>query len=1037
MKYRQALVVFLATSCVATAQVKFNRDVRPIMSDTCFRCHGPDSKTRMAGLRLDVRDDALKATKSGITPIVPGDAEKSAIISRIFATEPAKIMPPKHVHKDLTQAQKDTIRKWVAEGATYEGHWAYEPIKKPTPPEVAGNLVRNPIDNFIQDRLRQEGLQPSPEADKRTLLRRVTLDLTGIPPTPQEVEAFLKDESPNAYEVVVDRLLASPRHAEMQTMRWLDAVRYGDTAGFHGDNPWPAWPYRDYVLRSFRENKPFDQFTREQFAGDLLPNATRDQIVAATFNRLNKASAEGGLQPKEYLAKYGADRVRTTSTVWLGATVGCAECHDHKFDPYLAKDFYSMKAFFADIKETGLIPDRGVKAWGSKMLLPTPEQEAKLAEYDEQIAAATKALSVKAKALEEERWDWEEQLVARHRKGDLAWRYQRPISATAANGTTLTIYNDEPIDAVFYLFGSVYSERKKADGLIVASGENPDNETYTVTFKPGQGTWTSFGIDVHQDESLPGNRVARGGDRFTLTEVEAETSDGRQVEFVMATSHEFGEPIEQAAMFAIDRNPETGWGVSFGEARNPFLALRLKEKLTTSADTVITLRLKHDSAYRRATIGRFRVALSSAEYSAPETGESAAKFRLKDKDESVLTLSLAADLGVPPAVLSAIKIPEEERTEEQSKEIENFFLFTRPDFQPALIELAKLKAARNLLEASIPTVLRTERVRPRVTRILARGNFLDESGAVVEPAIPQIFGTLKPSGRRATRVDLANWLVSKDNPLTPRVFVNRTWREFFGAGLSKVLEDLGSQGEMPSHPELLDWLASEFLQNWDVNRVVRTIVTSHTYRQSSAPTPALEQKDPYNRLLARQSRFRVDAEVVHDIALSVADLLKERFGGPSVKPYQPYGYYATLNFPKRDYSASRGDDLYRRALYTHWQRTFLHPSLLAFDAPSREECTVNRTASNTPLQALVLLNDPIFVEAAEVFAKNIQSSGGKELKSQVEWAFLKALSRPPDKEEQKIVTDLYKRTLKRQGEAAAMTAVARTILNLHETITRN
>ena len=343
------------------------------MSDTCFRCHGPDSKSRMAGLRLDIRNDALKTTKSGITPIVPGDPAKSAIIQRIFAENPAKIMPPKQAHKELTEAQKNTIKRWVAEGAEYEGHWAYEPIKRPTPPTVAdSSQLRNPIDAFIQDRLAQEKLKPSPEADRHTLLRRVTLDLTGVPPTQEEVKTFVEDKSSDAYEKVVDRLLASQRHAEMETMRWLDAVRYSDTAGFHGDNPWPAWPYRDYVLQSFLKNKPFDQFTREQIAGDLMPNATREQKVASAFNRLNRASAEGGIQPKEYLAKYGADRVRTISTVWLGATIGCAECHDHKFDPYLSKDFYSMKAFFSDIKETGLIPDRGAKAWGAKLTLPDP-----------------------------------------------------------------------------------------------------------------------------------------------------------------------------------------------------------------------------------------------------------------------------------------------------------------------------------------------------------------------------------------------------------------------------------------------------------------------------------------------------------------------------------------------------------------------------------------------------------------------------------------------------------------------------------------
>lgn len=436
-----ALLVTSSVARAATPRVKFNRDIRPIMSDTCFRCHGPDSKSRMAGLRLDIRQDALKTTKSGVTPIVPGDPAKSAIIQRVFADNPAKIMPPKQAHKDLTAAQKDIIKRWVAEGAEYEGHWAYEPIRKTQPPAVSDpSLVRNPIDTFIQDRLAQENLKPSPEADRRTLLRRVTFDLTGVPPSQEEMKAFLDDKSADAYEKVVDRLLASQRYAEMQTMRWLDAVRYSDTAGFHGDNPWPAWPYRDYVLQSFLKNKPFDQFTREQIAGDLIPNATREQKVASAFNRLNRASAEGGIQPKEYLAKYGADRVRTVSTVWLGATVGCAECHDHKFDPYLAKDFYSMKAFFSDIKETGLIPDRGAKAWGVKLSLPTPEQEQRLAKFEAEILSLQKNLLATAKDIRERRWEWEEKTLAAHKAGKLAWKYQQPLSASSSpNGAKLTI----------------------------------------------------------------------------------------------------------------------------------------------------------------------------------------------------------------------------------------------------------------------------------------------------------------------------------------------------------------------------------------------------------------------------------------------------------------------------------------------------------------------------------------------------------------------------------------------------------------------
>lgn len=993
----------------------------------------------MAGLRLDIREDAIKPTKSGVTPIVPGDPAKSAIIQRIFAESPAKIMPPKHAHKELTQAQKDTIKQWVSEGAGYEGHWAYEPVRKPSPLALSdASLVRNPIDTFVQDRLAQEKLKPSPEADRRTLLRRVTLDLTGVPPTPEEVKAFLEDKSPDAYERIVDRLLASPRHAEMQTLRWLDAVRYADTAGFHGDNPWPAWPYRDYVLQSFAANKPFDQFTREQIAGDLLPDATREQKVASAFNRLNRASAEGGIQPKEYLAKYGADRVRTISTVWMGATVGCAECHDHKFDPYLAKDFYSMKAFFSDIKETGLIPDRGAKAWGTKLQLPTDAQEQQLAKLDEEIAAVRKELQATAKKLQEKRWDWEGQTLAAHKAGKLAWKYQQPLSARSANGAELTIHKDDQLDSSFYLAGSVYSEKgKKSPGLIVASGPNPDNETYTVRVQPGAGTWTAIGIDVQQDESLPGNRVSRGADRFVVTEVEAEIAEGpdqRKLGFILANSTEFGEPVEHTAMAAIDGKADTGWAVSFGEHRNPFLALRFDKPLAASADTVITLRLRHDSLFRSAVIGRFRVAMSDAQYAAPETGDSNQKRRLAAKFPELSILAIAADQGIPPQVLRAMETEESERTEEQQEQVVNFYLWS----QGLTVPLAKLEAQRTMLMAAIPSVITTERTRPRQTRILPRGNFLDETGAIVDPAIPVVFGKVPAPEGKATRLDLANWLVSKDNPLTPRVYANRVWRQYFGTGLSKVLEDLGSQGEWPTHPELLDWLAAEFRESWDTRKLTRAIVTSHTYRQASLSTAAMEEKDPYNRLLARQSRFRVDAEVVHDIALAVSGLLKEKVGGPSVKPLQPEGYYGALNFPKREYSASRGDDLHRRALYTHWQRTFLHPSLAAFDAPGREECTVNRVNSNTPLQALVLLNDPIYVGAAEAFAKQIEANG-KDLNARLDWAFARALSRPPDKVERRILSDLHKKYLARHknDEAGATATVARAILNLHETITRN
>ena len=1072
---RAVLLTALLALAAAAEPVKFNRDIRPIMSDTCFRCHGPDKRARMAGMRLDRREEALKATPSGAVPIVPGDPDKSAIVQRIFAADPARRMPPKYAEKTLTDTQKETIRRWVAEGAVYEGHWAYQPVKRPPVPEVADAKapIRNPIDNFIQARLAHDGLAPSPEADRRTLLRRVTLDLTGLPPTPQEADAFLNDRSPDAYEKLVDRLLASPAYAEMRAMHWLDAVRFADSAGFHGDNLWPAWPYRDYVLRAFRDNMPFDRFTREQLAGDLLPNATTEQKVAAAYNRMNRASAEGGLQPNEYLAKYGADRVRTLSTVWMGSTMGCAECHDHKFDPFTNKDFYSMKAFFADIRETGLIPDRGRGAWGEKLPLPTEEQKQRLAALDEQILAARRALDAQAQQMKKQRWAWEDRLLPDFEAGKLAWTYQRPASATAANGAKLTIYNDETVESNFYLHGSLVSERKRGEGLIVASGPNPDNETYTVTLQPGEGAWTALGVDVFQDESLPGTRFARGADRFVLTEVDAELAEPgaapRKLPFVLATSGGVGERVENPPMAAIDGDPKSGWGVTIVEEYNPFLALRFAEPVHTRAGSIITVRLHHDSDLRRATIGRFRLALSATTYAWPEDGESDSKTKASPPDNPALTLTVAAGRGLPPDLPKILRRQEDERKPEEKDAVLDFFEFSTPELQPAYVRLARLRGERDLLDAAIPRVVLTEATRPRVTRVLPRANWMDETHEIVEPAIPAFLGKLETGDLRATRLDLANWLISAQNPLTARAYVNRLWREFFGTGLSKVLEDLGSQGEWPVNPELVDWMAAEFMHpewqaqnahDWDVRHMIRTIVTSHTYRQASLSNAQIDERDPDNRLLARQNRYRVDAEIVHDISLSVSGLLTEKFGGPSVRPYEPEGYLAAMNFPKREYSASRGADLYRRALYTEWQRTFLHPTLLTFDAPTREECTVNRVSSNTPLQALDLMNDPIFVESARVFAQNIVSQGGAAFDRQLDWAFAQALNRTPGAEERRILKDLYRDSLARfraapesaaelisVGEAprtaapapetAAMAMVARAILNLHETITRN
>ena len=992
----------------------------------------------MAGMRLDLRDQAIKPLADGTVPIVPGDPDKSAIIQRIFAPG-ARVMPPPAIHKELTEAQKNTIRQWVAEGAKYEGHWAYQTVQRAAPPAPG-----NPIDAFVQARLAQDGLKQLPEADRRTLVRRVSLDLTGLPPTPEETAAFVNDRSPDAYTLLVDRLLASPRYAEQQAMHWLDFVRYADTCGFHGDNALPAWPYRDYVLHAFRDNKPFDEFTREQLAGDLIPNATREQRVASAFNRLNRTSAEGGLQAKEYLAKYGADRVRTVASVWMGSTLGCAECHDHKFDPFLARDFYSMKAFFADIKETGLVPDRGAKAWGTQLALPDPEQEKREADLKAKLDAARAKFDATMKSQESKRAAWEKQVQADFAAGKLAWHNQHPFAAKAANGTVLKIYNTEPVLFTTYDGSNQTTDTKPGDGVVIASGPAPDNDTYTVSFRPGAGMWTALEIQVVQDESLPGLRVARGADRLILSEVEAEVSGRGKVAFGDALANLSNQAPEYAPLAAFDGDQSTGWAVSaYNENTHAALVLRFSQPLRTETDSVMTLRIAQNSAFRRATMGRFRIALNSSDYAYPEE----------------------PGKELPENLVKSLQLAEDKRKDDDKKRIETHFAWAAPEARADAMAVMKLEMEAAQLGAQIPHVVVSEAGTPTETRILARGNWMDETGEVVTPAIPVFLGKLDTGDRRATRLDLANWLVDQKNPLTARVFVNRLWRGFFGTGISKALDDLGSQGEWPVNPELLDWLAAEFMHpewqaagthDWDMRHMIRTIVLSQTYRQQSANN---DERDPDNRLLSHQTRFRVDAEVVRDIALSVSGLMKERFGGPSVKPVQPAGYLMSMNFPKREYSASHGDDLYRRGVYTFWQRSFLHPSLLTFDAPTREECTVNRTNSNTPLQALVLLNDPIYVEAARVFAAHILGRTG--LDAEITWAFERVVDRDPTAEEKSVAADLYRNSLEqfrnspadaqaliqvgeapqatglKPAELAAMTMVARALLNMHETITRN
>ena len=737
-----ALALTIA-SCVAGAgEVRFNRDIRPILSDKCFKCHGPDANHRKADLRLDTLEGAL-ADLGDYAAVVPGAPGKSELIARITTGDEDDVMPPPDTGRTLSDDEKKLFRDWIAQGGEYEAHWAYIPPKRTPMPTVSARAwPSGAIDRFILARIESANLSPSPQADAATLARRLHFDLTGLPPSPRLAKRLASDTSPEAYARVVDELLASPRFGERLATYWLDLVRYADTVGYHGDQDHAITPYRDWVIKAFNDNLPFDQFTAEQLAGDLLPNATMNQKIASGYNRLLQTSHEGGVQKKEYLAKYSADRVRNVSNAWLGATMGCSECHDHKYDPFTQKDFYSLAAFFADVN---------------------------------------------------------------------------------------------------------------------------DDKTFSGT------------------NTLP-----------------------------------------------TKREPE---------------------------------------------------------------------------------LQVVSPLDV-----------------------------------------AQAKLTRTMV---------TGRIKPRTIRVLPRGNWMDDSGEIVEPAVPHFLPVLK-NVNRANRLHLAEWLTSADNPLTARVFVNRLWYLLFGSGLSSTLDDTGSQGEWPTHPGLLDWLAVEFVESgWDVKHIVRLIVTSSAYRQSSLVSPQLREHDPENRLFMRQGRFRLQAETIRDNALAVGGLLNDQMGGKVAKPYQPAGYYSPMNFPKRKYSADMNANQYRRGVYVHWQRQFLHPMLRAFDAPTREECTAQRPVSNTPLAALTLMNDPTFVEAAKGFALRILNEAGATDQQRLAWAWQTALGREPSGKELNVARAFLSETRKRyqadakaadkllavgmlklpvgmaKPETAAWTVLGQALLNLSETITRN
>ncbi len=1016
-------------------KVEFNRDIRPIMSDTCFHCHGFDAKTREAGLRLDVREDALKKTKNDVIPIVPGKPEESEIYHRIVdADDP---MPPEKAHKPLTARQKALFKRWIEQGAVYEPHWAYAELKRPAVPALNSqpstlNSSPNAVDAFIRASLAEKKITPSPAAGPARLLRRLSLDLTGLPPTPDEVAQFERASARDpegAYRAAVDRLLASPHYGERMAVWWLDVARFADTVGFHGDQNQRIFPYRDWVIDAFNTNKPFDQFTVEQLAGDLLPNPTPAQLVATGYNRLNMMTREGGAQPKEYLAKYGAERVRSVSAAWFGSTFGCAECHDHKFDPIKASDFYELQAFFADVKQWGVYANYGYtpepelegvnndSPFPPELAVESPYLKKRYdrtrAELDAVIASLRTGLSA-APATAPALAAWESAAARFRALHPDGWAYPEPTAQVLRNNRPAADRN------------AVVS----ADWLVSTPKALGRGESLEVTLEPGDLRRVAA-LRIEVDPSAPDDAVLNKAFTVALSVVDAK-GKARKLAF--------------AAGEATARRPLHVGGAEVFGLGNQWRLPRTRPAGPLRGTWLLA------EPVDLAPGEKLLVSLG---------GEATAPLRLSFSPLSALDPLAVAD----SALLAALAVPSAQRTPAQAAAVLDAWHWSTVADRNAYDAGRRLFAAARDLDGGRTWTLVTQPVAPLPVRVLARGNWQDETGPLVGPATPSFLPARREStlDRRLTRLDLARWIVSKENPLTARAVTNRLWQQFFGTGLSAAVDDLGSQGELPSHPALLDWLAVEFRDGgWDFKQLVRLLVTSATYRQSASLRPELREVDPANRLLASQNPRRLDAEFIRDQALFVAGILDlSDIGGPSVKPYQPDGYYDQLQFPDRKYIASTGPEQWRRGVYMHWQRTFLHPMLANFDAPARDECAALRTQSNTPQQALTLLNDPTFVEAARLFAARLLAdSSAPDDAARLRRAYALALARAPQPKELASLTaflatqrEHYRanpaeaKSLGAVGlkpasaaadpvDLAAWTHVCRVLLNTQESLTR-
>ncbi|HEX3150312.1 MAG TPA: PSD1 and planctomycete cytochrome C domain-containing protein [Gemmataceae bacterium] len=989
---RILLLLIIATPLWADDKpVSFMRDVRPILAKNCFGCHGPDEKARKAKLRLDVEDSAKNV-------IVAGNVDASDLIKRL-ESEGDDRMPPPKVGPALPLEQIELVRRWVKEGAKWGRHWSFEkPTRPPLPDVKLANWPTNAIDRFILARLEQEGLKPAPEADKFTLARRVALDLTGLPPDPELVKRFLDDASPNAYEHLVDELLKSPAFGERWARMWLDLARYADTKGYEKDLGRTIWRYRDWVIEEFNRDLPYDQFTREQLAGDLIAGATLDQFLATAFHRNTMVNDEGGTDDEEFRVAAVKDRVDTTMQVWMGLSAGCAKCHSHKYDPIVQKEYYQLFAFFNQTEDADTADE------SPKLAMPTKAQQEQIAKLQAEWMRVRQELYTYSDEFKAAAVKWEE--GARNRAG---WSKVKPTAMTAASGSTMKLLDD---------------------GSVLVQSRRPARETYTVTIPAGTKPITAIRLEVLPDMSHPRGGVGRSENdgNFVLSRfaVKAKTKDGKASDIALASAMaDFSQdkyPIDHAL-----KNPDAkkhGWAVAPKQLEIHQAAFTLAEPFTPGEGTDLEIMLDHqfEFNYPGFSLGRFRLFL---------TGDD--------------TPSLTGEL---PAELRGIFIlPPAHRTAEQQAYVLAYYASLAAEKKPLRDKLAAITKAIDAVPSPQTPIMRDlPAAKQRVTKIHNRGNFLDQ-GELVAPGVPAAFNPM-PASAPKNRLGLAEWIVHADNPLMARVAVNRFWGHLFGRGLVETQEDFGSQGQPPSHPELLDWLAVEFrAKGWSMKGLLKTMVMSATYRQSSKVTPELVKRDPMNRLLARAPRFRLEAELIRDEALAVSGLLSKKMFGPSVMPPQPDGLWKSAYSGEKWVNAV-GEDRFRRGLYTYIKRTAPYPAMTTFDAPSRELCTIRRLNTNTPLQALVTLNDAAFVEMAQALAAKMQATG-KTADEQIAHGLQRALVRPARPEEVVVLKELYEARLKHAAdhpdeakklaatpELAALTAVANVILNLDEFLTR-